>query len=338
MMAATGSSQRFEQVRPLIAGVALLLFLAGGAAYLFRPSPGVPAAPPPQAAAAPAPANPAAPSFDIVRVGPQGNAVIAGRAQPGADVVVRESGRDLGQARADQRGDFVIVPAAPIAPGGRELTLAARQGAAPEVGGEGSVLLVVPPAPAQTLAATPAPPQVALLLPNAGAPRLLQAPAPVPAPIPGAQAAPHLTLDTVDYDDRGEIRFTGSAAAAAPVRVYVDNAAVGDSSADEKGRWTLTPKDAVKPGVHQLRVDQLHASGRVLARVELPFQRTALAVADVAQGRVVVQPGQNLWRLARRAYGAGVRYTVIYLANREQIRDPRLIYPGQAFATPGLTP
>ncbi len=40
----------------------------------------------------------------------------------------------------------------------------------------------------------------------------------------------------------------------------------------------------------------------------------------------------------RRAYGTGVRYTVIYLANRDQIRDPRLIYPGQAFATPGATP
>jgi len=49
---------------------------------------------------------------------------------------------------------------------------------------------------------------------------------------------------------------------------------------------------------------------------------------------VVVQPGQNLWRLARSAYGTGVRYTVIYLANRDQIRDPRLIYPGQAFAVP----
>ncbi len=51
-----------------------------------------------------------------------------------------------------------------------------------------------------------------------------------------------------------------------------------------------------------------------------------------------MQPGQNLWRLARRAYGAGIRYTVIFLANRDQIRDARLIYPGQVFATPGAHP
>jgi nucleoid-associated protein YgaU len=49
---------------------------------------------------------------------------------------------------------------------------------------------------------------------------------------------------------------------------------------------------------------------------------------------MVVQPGQNLWRIARHTYGRGVRYTVIYAANRDTIRDPRLIYPGQVFALP----
>ena len=58
------------------------------------------------------------------------------------------------------------------------------------------------------------------------------------------------------------------------------------------------------------------------------------ALSQVSNGQVVVQPGQNLWRLARRAYGAGIRYTVIFLANRGQIRDARLIYPGQVFAVP----
>jgi nucleoid-associated protein YgaU len=49
---------------------------------------------------------------------------------------------------------------------------------------------------------------------------------------------------------------------------------------------------------------------------------------------VVVQPGESLWRIARHAYGQGIRYTVIFAANHDQIRDPDLIYPGQAFAVP----
>jgi nucleoid-associated protein YgaU len=47
-----------------------------------------------------------------------------------------------------------------------------------------------------------------------------------------------------------------------------------------------------------------------------------------------VQPGQNLWRIARQTYGRGVRYTVIYAANRDVIRDPNMIFPGQVFALP----
>ena len=88
--------------------------------------------------------------------------------------------------------------------------------------------------------------------------------------------------------------------------------------------------------MHTLRVDELDRSGRVIARVELPFERAAVAASalGLAKGRVVVQPGQNLWRLARAVYGQGVRYRVIYLANRDQIRDPRRIYPGQLFAVP----
>jgi len=50
--------------------------------------------------------------------------------------------------------------------------------------------------------------------------------------------------------------------------------------------------------------------------------------------RVIIQPGDNLWTIARHIYGRGIQYTIIYEANRDQIRDPDLIYPGQVFATP----
>ena len=52
---------------------------------------------------------------------------------------------------------------------------------------------------------------------------------------------------------------------------------------------------------------------------------------------VIVQPGNSLWRLARRAYGKGFAYTVIYRANAAAISDPDLIFPGQIFQIPGVT-
>jgi nucleoid-associated protein YgaU len=75
-----------------------------------------------------------------------------------------------------------------------------------------------------------------------------------------------------------------------------------------------------------------------MARAEIPFERAQLSAQEVPADRVVVQPGQSLWRLARNAYGRGIRYTEIFDANRGQIRDPNLIFPGQVFAMPVTAP
>ena len=49
---------------------------------------------------------------------------------------------------------------------------------------------------------------------------------------------------------------------------------------------------------------------------------------------VIIRRGDNLWRISRRMYGRGVRYTTIYLANEPQIVNPDLILPGQVFSVP----
>ena len=299
-----------------------------------------PAAPPAvlaqPALLAPATATrPDVPTFDIVRVAPDGAAVIAGRAEPGATVIVRENGQAVGQVQADGHGSWVMTPSAKLVPGAGELTVTAKGASGTEVAALAPVLVVVPAPAAPTAtppanptgAAAPSAPVLALLAPPGAPSRVLQGPN---SAAPGRK----LGLDTVDYDEHGAIRFSGSAPPDAPVRVYVDNASVGDAKAGGDGRWAMSPPTEVQPGVHTLRLDQITSDGRVSARVEMPFQRETLAVSQVANGQVVVQPGQNLWRLARRAYGSGMRYTVIYMANRDQIRDARLIYPGQVFAVP----
>ncbi|WP_286964034.1 LysM peptidoglycan-binding domain-containing protein [Methylobacterium sp.] len=44
--------------------------------------------------------------------------------------------------------------------------------------------------------------------------------------------------------------------------------------------------------------------------------------------------GDNLWTISRRTYGEGERYTLIFDANQDQVRDPDLIYPGQVLVLP----
>lgn len=52
---------------------------------------------------------------------------------------------------------------------------------------------------------------------------------------------------------------------------------------------------------------------------------------------VTVQPGFTLWRIARENYGEGILYVKVFEANKDQIRDPDLIYPGQIFSVPEPT-
>ncbi len=302
----------------------------------------VPAAPVPAISApvpAPVPATSAAataepPRFDIVRVNPQGGAVIAGRAAPGSEVILRSNGHEIGRTRADAQGQWVLAGAAPLAPGTHEITVASRDASGRETAGAATVLAEVAARTAPVASASPASsapassaPLVVLTTPQ-GAPTLLQGPARAAGPA-------RLGLDLVDYDDAGEIRFAGTAPAGALVRVYVDDGFVGEAIAGADGRWALVPGSRVAQGEHRLRLDQMDPAGRVVtARIAQPFQRAAVAAASAGGQRVVVQPRQNLWRIARQAYGQGVRYTEIFAANRDVISDPSRIYPGQVFTVP----
>ncbi len=273
---------------------------------------------------------PAPPSFDIVRVDPHGGAVLAGRAPPDSQVVVASNGQAIATAHADADGQWVAVPSRPLAAGGQELTLTTHGAGGSSTQSASPLIVVVPNAakPSQPPAAT----AFALVTPPGEMPRLLQA--------PGAQPRNdgRLGLDIVDYDEHGAIRFAGAAPPRSSVQVYIDQHPVGLATADPHGRWTLLPSDTVAAGEHRLRVDQLAANGGTSARVELPFRREVITASDAVPGRVVVQPRQNLWRIARHAYGHGIRYTVIYQANREQIRNADLIYPGQVFTIPPASP
>ena len=278
--------------------------------------------------AAPATVAPAViavlPTFDVVRVNPRGDAVMAGHAAPGAEVRIEEAGREIGRTLADQQGEWVFVPSEPLPPGGRALTLAARSPDGWEARSEGSVLLVIPDrnppdgsAPQSPLAVVSAP---------GVAPVVLQ-------PSSGGGA---LGLEAADLDEHGAVRLAGRAPPGEVLRIYIDGAPVGDARADAHGHWTLSPAAAVPPGDHRVRLDQLGANGRVIARAVAPLPREAAQARMPAEGQVVVEPGQTLWRLARRVYGSGARYTLLYQANRAQIQDPRRIYPGQTFAVPAL--
>ena len=286
--------------------------------------------------------EPAGPRFDIVRVAPDGATVMAGRATPGSSVTVHDGERSLGSVSADARGEWVLLPDQPLSPGARELSLSERTTPAAEPTPSERVVVVMvpepPPATGGASSETPTGPlAVAVPRDGLGASTVLQAPkAPAPAARGAAPPPPPggVSLESMDYDASGQIAMGGRAQPGSDVQLYLDNLMVGRAHTDPDGHWRLRPERAVPPGVYTLRADQVTDSGKVTARVELPVQVSEVP-ANLPEGRsMVVQPGNSLWRIARSTYGRGVQYTLIYEANRNQIRDPDLIYPGQIFALP----
>jgi LysM repeat protein len=317
-------------------GAAALVF-AAAAIYGLRGTPELRQLlpPAPQVAAAPAPAlvakPPAAaaapnrtPSFDIVKIDPDGQAVIAGRAAPGDRVRVLDGDKPIGEVTADQRGEWVLVPTAPMPSGDRRLALeAARPNGADPVRSQDVVGLSVPAPAAGDKAGA-----VAVLLPeDAGKPaQALQ----LPQPAPGAGP---LRLDTADYDGSDRLVLSGHAEPGARLNLYAGNRALGSATADAAGKWSLATTRPATAGGFELRLDQLAADGSVFRRIAAPFEPPAGPVLGES-GSYVVKRGNSLWWIARRMYGQGPRYTAIYSANRDLIRDPDVIYPGQVFKLP----
>lgn len=262
----------------------------------------------------------ALPSFDTIRVDRSGYAVIAGQAIPGSKVTLFANGDELAEVDAEFDGDWVIVTDTPLSAGPVELSLAMTTDEGGTIRSEETVLIYVPEQEGDA-------PLVLRTKPG-GATEVLQDPREV-----GEGLGP-LSLDVIDYDDSGAVIFSGRGDPDRLVQLFINRQIIGQARVGADGRWQVQPEGQIAPGVYQLLVVQLNEAGRPEYAIELPFERASPDQIQIQDGRVVVQPGNSLWRIARRAYGEGAQYTIIYEANQSQIRDPDLIYPGQIFSLP----
>ncbi len=278
---------------------------------------------------------PVPPIFDVVRVGPNGDTVIAGRAVPGSSIEILENGKVIGTAQADANGEWVFIPTEPLQSGARSLSIISTLENGNVIESIEEVVIMVPDGNqsdvAENLIKKPGA-QKALVLKfsnNAANPtQVLQK--------PGQASNFKLSVDTLDYNAEGRTVIGGKAPVGATVQVYLDNNLIGAVIADKDGAWSLIPENLIPPGLYQMRADQVSENGKVVARVEYPFARSE-DITQMAEGTyVLVQPGNSLWRIARRVYGDGFSYTQIFQANDSQITDPDLIYPGQVFEVPSV--
>ena len=214
------------------------------------------------------------PAFDIARIEPTGEAVIAGRATPGATVELLRNGELHDRAVADQSGQFVMVP--PRFPSGTyDLTLRSKQPDGKQATSKQSVAVAIKPGPADR-------PVVALMTP--GKPTVVLSQPSAPKPMAGA-----VVVESVEIEPGGKFHASG-------------------------------------------RTQQPQLAAAVATALPGGGSPSTMVLPKIAT--TTVSRGDSLWRISHLTYGVGTRYAVIYKANREQIRNPNLIHPGQIFVLP----
>lgn len=267
------------------------------------------------------------PDFDVVRVEATGDAVMAGVAEPGATIVVTSGDDVVGETVADDASSWVIVTEDPLDPGAHELRLTSENGHGETTQSDTVVVVSVPQDPVDGETG-----DVLTLMMNdedSGEVEVIQG----GDDGIGISGGGDLALESLSYDEEGNVSMGGQATAGDTIVVYVDDRVAGVADVED-GEWTVALDESVDEGTHALRVDEVNEEGDVVARLETPFVRAVFIMAEASDQLIVIQPGNNLWRIARRSYGRGILYTLIYEANRNQIADPDLIYPGQIFVMP----
>lgn len=263
-----------------------------------------------------------APSFDVVRVERDGSTLVAGSAAPGSTVTILVDGEPVATLRADSRGAFAGFLNLPPSAAVRRLDLAAARDGGPEERSRAPVFVaagdVEPGATAPTV-----------ITAREDGVDLLQRPA--------REDASGVTLDLVSYGPGGVLTVEGRGNALRLVRLYANARMLAEGLVAENGIWVIETRADLEPGRHTLRVDEVAEDGRVTSRVESPFVAEAPEALALNPGEIIIQPGNTLWRLAEQMYGDGIRFTVIYEANSDRIRDPDLIFPGQVLTIPSAT-
>ncbi|WP_299843582.1 LysM peptidoglycan-binding domain-containing protein [uncultured Roseovarius sp.] len=307
------------------------------------------------------------PTIDTFRLEPDGRMLVAGRTMPDWDTSILLDGEILASATPDGSGQFVEFLDIPTSEDPRVLSLSMR----PASGGDAIASeqeIIIAPTPREVAAteasgvtaqtgdeqtnATGEPTEGAtqsptVILADDSGVRVLQTPEAAPdatdeaADENGPTLMSSVALDAISYSDAGQVQLSGRASGEGHIRVYLDNDPITTSPVTEDGNWRSDLPE-VDTGVYTLRIDEVDAEGNVTSRVETPFKRedeAVLAKVDSAADTpkikaVTVQKGSTLWAISREAYGDGVLYVRVFEANRDRIRDPDLIYPGQVFTVP----
>lgn len=253
-----------------------------------------------------------APAFDIVRIQPDGNIVVAGRWAPNKSISIMINGKIVATEQTNNDGEFVYAPKKPLAPGNYTLSLI---GVGPNTKSSDKVFLYISEHGYEN--------SVSLLMTKKGS-TLLQAPTMV--------RDGDLSVSKIDYLDNGRIVVTGDAMPRLRVSLWLNNTYMGYAHVSDYRHFGLgADVGRLESGKeYELSVRLHDGDGNTVSSIEHKF--TMPEMTGNEDTFYTVRRGDCLWIIARNFMRRGVLFSMI--AERNNIENPDLIFPKQKLSIP----
>ena len=257
-------------------------------------------------------------TFDIVRITKNGDAVIAGRAKPNQMINLFDGDEKLANITSDANGEWVWTSEFPLEHGIKKLYLKYLENDV-LYNSEQTILIFLDKDSEKE------PVVFKTTMNGRGKSEMLNL----------EEIEQNITLDFVEYSPTGKVLVSGRSEANKEISFFFDDDLVGKSLADKNGLWEFEYDKKIKFGKIDLRIDLL-TNNEIISMSTPIFMENMAKIINNSENRIVVQPGNSLWRIARKTLGGGVFYSEIYKKNALKIKNPDMIFPGQVFDLPVL--
>ena len=253
--------------------------------------------------------------FDIVRLDPSGDLIIAGKTEPNIVVDIYDGNQKLTSVLSDTHGDWVWVSEKKIDNGLKRFNLKHSDSEGKIINSDENIIIFFEKNEKQKVVKIRDKGEVGIEILN------------------NNQGVRGLALDSSEHFDNEKLRLKGRSIPNAEIQIFISKKLIGKSILDAQGNWEFSINEIVFEN-YDLEIKSTFENNILSLKTEILNGKIDSKL--FFEKEIIVENGNSLWRIARKTLGGGILYAEIYKNNKKIINDPDLIFPGQVFKIPNL--
>jgi len=255
-------------------------------------------------------------NFDIVRLDPTGNVVIAGKTIPLIKVEIYDGNDKLADVISDTHGDWVWVSDEPLTEGVKRLNLKYIDKNQEFVSAENIIIInKIDKKESSKIFKYSYEDNSGIEILN------------------NDNQISGLALDTVEHLKKNKLKVLGRATPNSVIKIFLSGEFLGEVISNENGSWFFEHND-ISFTPHNIMITTLINNETI--KIKTSIFEDKIKTKFLVKREIKVVEGNSLWRIARKTLGGGILYSEIYKNNIKIITNPNLIFPGQVFNIPNI--